>query len=542
MSNFTILDAIILIFYLIIVLSLGLYYSGKKENSTKDYFLAGKNLGWFTIGISIFATNISSEHFIGLAGSGAVRGLAVGQFELMAIFVLILLGWFLAPIYLKSNVYTMPEFLEKRYNSKSIRKFFSAISITIYIFTKITLTLFAGGILFYKIFGFSIYTSAIIIVLITGLYSVIGGAASIVKTHIFQAIILITGALTLTIFGLNKVGGFSGLEMKLPSEFFDMFKPMSDPDYPWTGILFGAPILAFWYWCTDQYVVQRVLSAKSINDARRGSLFAAFLKILPIFILVVPGLIAVSLFPEIKGDEAYPMLLASDILPAGIKGLVAAGLLAAVMSSLSSVFNTTATLYTNDFYKPKHPNASERELVLIGRLSTTLTVVTAVLCVPLVKGISSQVYLFLQSIQGFISPPIAAIFLFGFFMKKATAVAAIWTLIIGEFLGLSRLIIEMLINSSIINNPLLIAYTKINFLHFATFLFIICSALMVGISLLVKAEKRKKIPALHYLISDSFQEIKLDLNNLNTVRGYKVNIYFSVFIVLIILGLWSLWY
>ena len=254
-----------------------------------DYFLSGKDLGWVAIGISIFATNISSEHFIGLAGTGASRGLAVGQFELMAIFTLIILGWFLAPIYLKSNILTVPEFLGKRFDGK-VRKLFATLSIAIYLITKISVSLFAGGMLFYKLFGLNIYTSAIIIILITGIYTVIGGSNAVIKTNIFQGVLLVLGAVILTVLGLNKVGGISGLTKALPPDYFQMFKSINDPDFPWLGIILGAPIIAFWYWCTDQYFIQKILSARSANDARRGSLLASILKILPLFILVLPGL------------------------------------------------------------------------------------------------------------------------------------------------------------------------------------------------------------------------------------------------------------
>jgi len=541
-GSFTLLDNLILITYLIVLLSLGFYYS-RKEQKFNDYFLGGKNIGWFVLGMSIFATNISSEHFIGLAGSGASRGLAVGQFELMAIFILIILGWFLAPIYIKSGVTTMPEFLEKRFGSGS-SKFFAVISIFIYIFTKTTVTIFAGGILFYKIFGLSIYTSAIIILLITGLYSVIGGATAVIRTQAFQACILLLGATTLTLFGLKEVGGFSGLKQSLPADYFNMFKPVSDPDFPWTGIIFGAPIIAFWYWCADHYIVQKILCAKTINDARQGSLFAAFLKIFPVFILVLPGLIAAALFPEINGDEAYPTLLASNILPIGIKGFVVAGLLAAIMSSLSAVFNVTAALFTNDFYKPKYPDASERKLVLIGRLSTTLVVIAAILCVPLVKLIGSQIYIFLQSVQAFISPPITAVFIFAILMKKTTSKAAFWTLVIGETIGITRLIAEVLNNLGILNNSLLQYYAGTNYLHFAIFLFIVSSILIISFSLFTQSDEESKINKIKYLLADSFSEIKIDFHTLKSgiIRPYKTNLILSAFIVLLIIGLWSLWY
>ncbi len=539
-NGFTLLDSLILVVYLIVILSIGFNYSRKRDRNSTDFFLAGRNAGWIAVGFSIFATNISSEHFIGLAGEGASRGLAAGQIELMAIFILILLGWFLAPIYINSGVITMPEFLEKRFDARS-RKFFTFVSIVIYLFTKISVTLFAGGILFYKIFGFNIYTSAIILILITGLYSVIGGASAVIRTHTVQAILMIAGGIVLTIFGLNEVGGISGLKEKLPEHFFNMFKSASDPDYPWTGIIFGAPIIAFWYWCTDQYIVQRMLNARSINDARRGSLLAASLKILPIFILVLPGLIAVTLYPEISGDDAYPMLLASNLLPVGVKGFVVTGLLAAIMSSLASVFNSTAALYTNDFYRPKHPNASERELVLVGRLSTTIIVVVAILCVPLVKLITSQVYLYLQSLQGFVSPPITAVFIFGLLNKKTTAKAAFWTLIIGEIIGVSRFILDVLVNMEWITNPFLISIKEINFLHFAIILFVISSVLMLLLSKLTRTEEDKTVAKIHYLFPESIKEFIYNFNHSGKLGGYRTNIIISVFILIVIFGLWSLW-
>ena len=538
---FSQIDALVLIAYLIIVLSLGFYYSRRNDENYSDYFLAGRNIGWFTVGISIFATNISSEHFIGLAGSGATRGLAVGQFELMAIFTLIFLGWVLAPIYLKSGVVTVPEFLEKRFD-KRIRKFFAAFSITIYIFTKILVSLFAAGLLFYKIFGLNIYASSIIIVLITGLYSVTGGASAVMKTQLFQGIVLIIGAITLSLFGLNAVGGFSGLEQKLPTDFFNMFKAVSDPDFPWTGILFGAPIIAFWYWCTDQYIVQRLLSAKSINDARRGTLMAAFLKVLPIFILVLPGLIAVALYPEINGDEAYSALIAGDLLPVGIKGLVLAGVLAAIMSSLAGAFNSTAVLFTNDFYKLKYPESNERKLVLVGRLATTAVVVGAILIVPLVKLISSQIYLFLQSVQAFVSPPITAVFLFGLFSKKINSKTAIVTLIIGESIGLARLFVEILKNMDVALHPTFIWILQINFLHFAVFLFLLSVSIIFVLNYFTVKSTSESKSEIQLNIDESLRDIKFSFSNFKAVQGLKSNLLLSAFIVIIIIGLWSIWY
>ncbi|HMU42501.1 MAG TPA: sodium:solute symporter [Ignavibacteriaceae bacterium] len=539
-GTFSTFDGLILFGYLIVVLSIGFYSSRKKDKSYLDYFLAGRKMGWVTIGITIFATNISSEHFIGLAGSGSARGLAVGQFELMAIFILIFLGWFLAPIFLKSGVITMPEFLEQRFDRR-IRKFFAAFSILIYLLTKILVTLFAGGLLFYNIFGLNIYTSSIIIVLITGLYTVIGGANAVMRTQMIQGLVLIAGASALLFFGLDKVGGFSGLEQKLPGDFFNMFKPVSDPDYPWTGIIFGAPIIAFWYWCTDQYIVQRVLSAKSLNDARRGSLLAAFLKVFPIFVLVVPGLIAVALYPEINGDEAYSFLIAGNILPSGIKGLVIAGLLAAIMSSLSGVFNSTAVLFTNDFYKLKHPEASDRKLVLVGRLASTAIVVAAILTVPLMKMLNSQIYLFLQSVQAFVAPPISAVFLVGMFFKNINAKAAIYTLVIGEFIGLGRLLTELLIKWNVVDNPIFNWVVQINFLHFAIFLFIISAGLIFSLSFIFRKREVMKSNRLQFSLSENFSELMLAFPSFKKVKEIRMNLIMSGVIVLIVVSVWSLW-
>jgi len=533
----SIYDSLIILVYFIAVLGIGLYLRNSDKNLT-DYFLAGRNLSWFAIGITLFATNISSEHFIGLAGQGAARGLAVAQFELIAIFFLILLGWIIAPIYKRAGVLTTPEFLEKRFDASS-RKFFSGLSIFTYVITKILVTLFAGGILFNKIFGLSIFSSAVIIVLLTGIYSLVGGFSAVVRTQVFQGILLLVGAFLLTVFSFNEVGGFAGLRERLPAEHFQMFKSMSDPDFPWTGIIFGAPIIAFWYWCADNYIVQRVLGAKSINDARTGTIMASFLKILPIFILVTPGLIAFALFPEIRGDEAYPTLIASDILPVGIKGLVIVGFLSAVMSSLSASFNSIAALYTIDFYRPKHPDASDRTLVLVGRMATIVTVVVVILLVPFVKIVNSHIYIFLQSTQAFISAPITAVFILGLTLKKVSAKSVFVSLIIGEFLGVSRFLIEIMNKSGMIDNPILMAYAQVNYLHFTIFLFLATSLLVIFLSYLVYYEGEINISKIDFLLGKKNNGTDV-ANNVVAIPQVKINILLSGLILVLTLSLWFL--
>jgi len=539
-NTFTYLDAFVIVLYLIVVLSIGFYYSKKNDESYSGYFLAGRNTGWIAIGLSIFATNISSEHFIGLAGAGSLRGLAVGQFELMAIFTLLFAGWFLAPVYFKSGVFTVPEFLGLNFDVR-MRKLFAAFSIVIYILTKILVSLFAAGILFYNIFGLNIYASSILIVLITGLYTVIGGSHAVIKTQTFQGVVFITGAVILSILGFIAVGGIDGLYSKLPADFFTMFKPATDNDYPWTGIVFGAPVIAFWYWCTDQYMVQRMLSARSVEDARKGSLLAATFKLLPIFILVLPGLFAAILYPESRGDGAYSALINGNILPVGLKGLVIAGLLAAIMSSLSGAFNSIAILFTNDYYKLKYPETNERKLVLVGRLATTTAVIAAILIVPLVKIVSSQLYLFLQSVQSFVSPPITAVFLFELFSGKMNSRTAIITLSVTESLGLSRLVLELLQTNGVALHSFFEAVLAINFLHFSLFLFIISVAMIMGLNTGKSKDTNPFAVQFKNSFRESGREMAAGFSNIIKTHTLSPSFVLSAIVLIMILGLWSIW-
>ena len=318
-SSFTALDLSIVVIYFLVVLGIGISFRKKNKTST-EYFLAGRHVGWLAIGASLFATNISSEHFLGLAGTGSKSGLAVGHFEWLAVLIVLLLGWVFTPFYLKSSVFTMPEFLEKRYNAAS-RYYLSIVSIIAYVLTKISISLYAGGILLNAVMGWNMYTSAVVIVLITGLYTVLGGLSAVIYTDLVQMFILIIGSIALTLIGLNQAGGWHNVVASTPVNFWHMFKPVTDPDFPWTGIVFGAPILGIWYWCTDQYIVQRVLSARNLDQARSGTIFAGFLKILPVFLLVLPGIIAYSLsHGTVTGDRAYAWMI-TTLLPSGLKGL-----------------------------------------------------------------------------------------------------------------------------------------------------------------------------------------------------------------------------
>ncbi|MDH4063233.1 MAG: sodium:solute symporter [Acidobacteriota bacterium] len=474
------IDNAILALYLVVVLAVGFYFS-RKERTSRDYFLAGQHVGWFAIGASVFATNIGSEHFIGLAGSGAATGLAVGAYEWSASFCLFLLAWVFVPHYLASRVFTMPEFLEKRF-SRGARVYLTWVSLFAYVFTKISVSLFAGGILIREVFGWDYMTSAVLLVAATGVYTVAGGLAAVIYTDLVQSFILIAGAVLLTWVGLVEVGGFAGLRAALPPEFFHMVKPASDPVYPWTGTIIGTLILGTWYWCTDQVIVQKTLSAPNVDQARKGALFCAALKILPVFILVLPGLVAKALWPtEVTGDNAYPLLVLR-LLPAGARGLMIAALLAALMSSLSSVFNSCSTLITMDVYKPRRPQSSERRLVFVGRWATVAMVAVSIVWIPFIRYLNAEIYQYLQSIQATVAAPITATFLVGILWRGATARAAIVTLLVGGAIGAARFLLDVLHNGAGYDLGALNAVVEFSFLNFSVALFALSMLLMWSVS------------------------------------------------------------
>ena len=495
MNNLPALDLVVIVGYFAILLGIGVWAARREKQVSSDYFLAGRDVGWLAVGASLFASNIGSEHLVGLAGTGAASGLAVGHFEWIACFMLLLLGWLFVPFYLRSGVYTMPEFLERRFNPAA-RWYFTWVSVIGYVLTKISVTLFAGGVVMRAVTGLDIWTSAAVLIVITGLYTIFGGLRAVIYTEVMQAIVLIFGSAALMLIGLNAVGGWSGLESRLPADFFSMWKPVNHPDFPWTGVVFGAPILGVWYWCTDQHIVQRVLAAKTETDARRGTVFAGYLKILPVFIFVLPGMIAAALYADVRGtaDSAYPALV-TRLLPVGFKGLVLAGMLAALMSSLASAFNSCSTLLTWDVYRKLNPNASEQRLVQVGRVSTVILVGLGLAWIPFMKYISPQLYIYLQSVQAYIAPPIAACFLLGVLMPRLNGTGAMSALIVGFVLGALRLGLE-LGRAHLTQGSVWYWLATINFLHFAALLFVLSTLILVGVSLATAAPDPKQIAGL----------------------------------------------
>jgi solute:Na+ symporter, SSS family len=541
------IDLAIIAVYFVLVFAIAFYFARRKRTS-EDYFLASRDVGWFAIGASLFVSNISTEHFIGLAGSGATSGLPVGHFEWMACIMVLILGWVFVPFYKRSNVFTMPEFLERRFN-RNCAVYLAAISILAYIFTKISVHLYAAAIVLERVVGWSPLTAAFILVIATGIYTIAGGLAAVIYTDLVQTLILIFGAVILTIIGLDKAGGFAGLRAALPPSYFHMFRPMSDPEFPWTGIFFGAPILGIWYWCTDQVIVQRVLSAKDEGNAKAATIFAGFLKILPVFILVLPGLIAYKLYPDsfytvnghvTNGDIAYPTLIV-NLLPAGLVGLMIAALLAALMGAMSSVFNSSSTLVTLDFYKKLRPQASESQLVTIGRVATGVMVVLGLLWVPFIHLLSAQLYIYLQSVQAYISPPITACFLFGILWPRMNGKGAISSLLVGFVLGAVRFVLEVMDKTRHFDSSIIRGIVDINFLHYAIVMFLICSAVLIAVSYTGPAPSREKLAGLTFATVAE----KLDTKEITgpklareTVFEHRMNVAFSLLLLATVIGLW----
>ncbi|WP_420401216.1 sodium:solute symporter [Flagellimonas sp.] len=527
LTNISSWDILIILAYFGIILWIAKWASKGKGGSgaAADYFLAGRDQGWLVVGASLFASNIGSEIILGVSGAGARANMPMANFEILAALVLILLGWVFVPFYLRTGVYTMPEFLEKRY-SKACRNYLSMVSILAYVITKISLIIFAGALVFETI-GVPFWTGAIVTVLATGFYTVLGGLKAVIYTDMVQAVILLLGTIAVTLFGIHQLGGWEGLISTLdmaantegnpPTErFFNLWRPMTDTEYPWTGMLFGAPILGVWYWCTDQYIVQRTLSAKDVSNARKGALFAGYLKLLPVFIFFIPGVIAYALmqkgeinFALENADQALPAMI-TNFLPLGLKGLAIAGLLAALMSSLSSAFNSSSTLLTMDFYKQYRPQASDKNLVRFGQLATVVLVIVSLGWIPFMKTLmGGGIFHYLQSVQAYISPPIAAVFLFGLFYKWINAKGAIVALWSGFFLGILRLVTEFMAKEGILmvgEGSVLAFFLDINFLHFALFLFVFCALVLALVSKtglpksdealrLVTFQKKDKLPS-----------------------------------------------
>ncbi|MGF1633383.1 MAG: sodium:solute symporter [Phycisphaerae bacterium] len=539
------------------------WWASQKQDTTADYFLAGRNVGFLVIGASLFASNIGSEHVVGLAGQGATTGMAMAHYELHA-WIMLLLAWVFVPFYYRSAVYTVPEFLEKRF-SATVRMILSVVSLLAYVFTKVSVTVYAGAkvfqVLLPETFGSpenAFWIGAIATVILTGIYTIFGGLRAVLYTDTVQAVILLIGSVCITTIGLNMLGGWGELQTTIgeKADRFALWRPIDDPDFPWLGILIGSPIVGIWYWCTDQYIVQRTLSAKDLRNARRGALFGGVLKVLPVLLFIIPGLIGYALherglmnlpmktvsgetaetlgvttplteaaatepvpaadgeatagsppvatqaLPDeeiIDGDRVFASLV-TGLLPSGLRGLVVAGLLAALMSSLSSLFNSSASLFTKDIYERLRPGRTESHLVNVGRVATGVVVVLGLLWIPVMSAVSELgLYNYLQQVQGYLAPPITSVFLLGLFWRRINHVGATAGLLIGFALGMGKMILQDLFGAGTLTGPgWLAAVAEFNFLYFSSVLFGICVVIVVGASLATRAPEPGSLTGLTY--------------------------------------------
>ena len=510
----TIIDWLVLgLFFVLLFLVIWWVVRQKKETST-DYFLAGRNVGWLAIGASIFASNIGSEHLVGLAGAGAESGMAMAHWEMQGWLILVL-GWVFVPFYSRSKVFTMPEFLERRYNSAS-RNFLSIISLVSYVLTKVAVTVYAGGIVFKEVFGIDtwlgidfFWIGAIGLVVFTGIYTILGGMRAVIYTSVLQMPVLLLGSIVILVVGLRELGGWNEL-MEITGatltpqgdSMTSLIRSHRDSEFPWTGVLLGSAIIGFWYWCTDQYIVQRVLSGRDQKQARRGSIFGAYLKLLPVFIFLIPGMIAFGLnqkgLLELSSSDAAFSALVRNLLPVGVRGIVVGGLIAALMSSLASLFNSSAILFTKDFYEKFRPDSSEKHLVKVGRIATAVIVVLGILWIPVMRGIGQVLYAYLQDVQSLLAPGIASVFLMGVFWKRATPAAGFSGLATGFVIGMTRLASNIFAARINPESLMYSIFLEPNWLHFSIYLFVLCIIVIVLVSLFTKPADRSKTIGLTY--------------------------------------------
>jgi len=541
----TTLDWIIILFYFAVIAGISWWAVKKKDKtSADDYFLAGRHLGWFVVGASIFASNIGSEHLVGLAGSGATDGVALAHYELHA-WCLLVLGWIMGPFYMRSKVFTMPEFLEKRFTPQA-RTVLTLISLFAYILTKIAVGIFAGGVVFrallpdVNIMGMdSFWIGSILLIILTGIYTIIGGLRAVVYTETLQTFVKIIGAILVTYYGLKALGGWDKLREICGSEMFNLWKPVV-PDgvestwapvkeatrqawyfndkYPWPAMLLCAPIIGLWYWCTDQYIVQRILGAKNDKAARRGTIFAGFLKLTPVFLFIIPGMICFALAksglnPDIhkelfdangqlireRAQAAFPLLV-THVLPVGVRGIVVAGLLAALMSALAGVFNASSSLFTMDFYSKLRPKATQAQLVKIGRVATVVMVIIGLLWIPVIQG-AKGLYDYLQGIQAYLAPPIFVVFFFGVFMKRLNGPGCLATLLTGFVMGVARLIIDTPVKlggTPYEEGSFLWIINNIFFQYYSLLITIVCIIVFLVVSYATKPPDYAKISGLTF--------------------------------------------
>jgi len=579
-SYLSAIDWVIILFYFAIIAGISWWAVKKKDkNSADDYFLAGRHLGWFVVGASIFASNIGSEHLVGLAGSGATDGVALAHYELHA-WCLLVLGWVMGPFFMRSKVFTMPEFLERRFTPQA-RTVLSLISLFAYILTKIAVGIFAGGVVFralmpeVNIMGMdTFWIGSILLIILTGIYTIIGGLRAVVYTETLQTFVKIIGAILVTYFGLKALGGWDKLREICGTEMFNLWKPVVpagvegtwapvkeagrqawyfNDKYPWPAMLLCAPIIGLWYWCTDQYIVQRILGARDDKQARRGTIFAGFLKLTPVFLFIIPGMICFALAksginPDIqkhlidangqlireRAQGAFPLLV-RHVLPVGVRGIVVAGLLAALMSALAGVFNASSSLFTMDFYSRFRPRASQEKLVRVGRIATVVMVIVGLLWIPVIQG-ARGLYDYLQGIQAYLAPPIFVVFFFGVFMKRLNGPGCLATLLTGFGMGVFRLIVDTPVKlggGSYSEGSFLWVVNNIFFQYYSLLITIVCILVFIIVSYATRPPDYAKINGLTFSTLSAQDRLE------NRSSWNWKDVFFSVLMIVLIIAIYS---
>ncbi|KAI5929852.1 Solute carrier family 5 member 4 [Manis javanica] len=547
-------DISVIVIYFVVVMAVGLWAMLKTNRGTVGgFFLAGRDVSWWPMGASLFASNIGSGHFVGLAGTGAASGIATAEFEWNALVLLLVLGWFFVPIYIKAGVMTMPEYLRKRFGGKRLQVYLSVLSLFICVALRISSDIFSGAIFIKLALGLDLYLAIFILLAITAVYTITGGLASVIYTDTLQTVIMLIGSFILMGFAFAEVGGYESFTEKymnaIPTvvegdnltisprcytpqaDSFHIFRDAVTGDIPWPGMIFGMTIVAVWYWCTDQVIVQRCLSGKDMSHVKAACIMCGYLKLLPMFLMVMPGMISRVLYTEkvacvvpsecVKhcGTEvgctnyAYPMLV-MDLMPDGLRGLMLSVMLASLMSSMTSIFNSASTLFTMDLYTKIRRQASEKELLIAGRLFIVLMIVISILWVPLVQvSQNGQLFHYIESISSYLGPPIAAVFLLAIFCKRVNEQGAFWGLITGLVIGLIRMIAEFAYGTgsclTATNCPKIIC--GVHYLYFAIILFFVSILVVLGISLLTKPIPDVHLYRLCWALRNSTEE-RIDLD------------------------------
>ncbi|KAM3827056.1 sodium/mannose cotransporter SLC5A10 [Vipera latastei] len=518
--QFGVPDLVVVVIYFLLNLAVGIWSSWRaSRNSLSGYFLAGRNIAWWPIGASLFASSEGAGLFIGLASSGAAGGLAVAGFEWNATYVLLALAWLFVPVYLSAEIVTMPEYLQRRFGGERIRVCLSLLSLLLSIFTKISTDLYSGALFVQICLGWNLYLSTVLMLGATAVYTIAGGLRAVIYTDALQTLIMVVGAIILTVNAFHQIGGYHNLEeaylAATPSKIVpnttchlprqDAMHLFRDPvtgDLPWTGMTLGLTVLATWYWCTDQVIVQRSLSARSLDHAKAASILASYLKMLPMIVIVMPGMISRILYPDAVGcvdpeectrvcgtevgcaNIAYPKLV-MELMPSGLRGLMVAVMMAALMSSLTSIFNSSSALFTMDIWRKVRREASEKELLLVGRVVTIVLVAVSVVWLPILQSSSSgQLFIYIQSVTSYLAPPVTAVFLLAVFWKRANEQGAFWSLTVGLAVGLSRMVLEFAypVPRCGILDPRPSLVRDLHYLHFALLLCLLTAVSVVGIS------------------------------------------------------------